>query len=216
MAGNELFAVNFLVGRGFRSPNLNDLGALGFNDLGYEIPGLKRRPSTVSSEVVMVKTRCRTGRKVDRLTGERMFNYEFGLTVRHRRFYVRTHVFDAELKDPIVRRTLLFPADLVPASLAGIPVSAIAATPSQRGQRVVAVATSADPRAVKAFVNDGQIRYYGVDTVFQYAFLPSVDERELLLPRRTRTRSESFCTAPAASARLSCLASSIRKWKVLG
>ena len=163
---NELIALNFLVGRGFRSPNLNDLGALGLNDLGYEVPGQDAAAFNGLIGSSDGEDALSTGRNVDRLAAERMFNYEFGVTVRRRRYYARAHVFDAELKDPIVRRTLLFSADLVPPSLAGIPVSAMAATPSQRGQGVVTVATSADPRAVKAFVNDGQIRYYGVDAVF--------------------------------------------------
>jgi hemoglobin/transferrin/lactoferrin receptor protein len=167
---NELLALNFLVGRGFRSPNLNDLGALGLNDLGYEVPGQDAAAFSGLIGSSDGEDALSTGRNVDQLAAERMFNYEFGVTVRHRRYYARAHVFDAELKDPIVRRTLLFSDGLVPPSLSGIPVSAIAATPSQRSQGVATVATSADPRAVKAFVNDGQIRYYGVDAVFHYSF----------------------------------------------
>ena len=120
---NELLALNFLVGRGFRSPNLNDLGALGLNDLGYEVPGQDAAAFNGLIGSSDGEDALSTGRKVDRLAAERMFNYEFGVTVRHRRYYARAHVFDAELKDPIVRRTLLFSADLVPPSLAGIPVS---------------------------------------------------------------------------------------------
>jgi len=62
-----------------------------------------------------------------------------------------------------VRRTLLFSRAQVPATLAGLPVTPLASTVAQQAQGVVAVATAFDPRAVKAFVNDGRSRYYGVE-----------------------------------------------------
>ena len=52
--------------------------------------------------------------------------------------------------------------------LAGTAVSAIPPTAAQQEQGVVSVATALDSRAVKAFVNEGRARYYGLDTVFRY------------------------------------------------
>ncbi len=165
---NPVLSINALVGRGFRAPNLNDLGALGLNDLGYEIPS----ESAIASGALIGASDgegvASTGRPVDSLTSESLFNYELGTTVNWRRVHGRVHVFDAELKDPIVRRTLLFPAANVPSALAGLPVTPIAPTAGQRDQGVVGVATTFDPRAVKAFVNDGRARYRGVDALFRY------------------------------------------------
>ncbi|MFN0108744.1 MAG: TonB-dependent receptor domain-containing protein [Blastocatellia bacterium] len=166
------FALNFLTGRGFRAPNLNDLGALGLNDLGFEIPSDAAANAGAligSSDGEGVAT---NGRKVSSLRAETLFNYEFGATLRLRRLYLRAQVFDAELKDPIVRRTLLFPAANVPAQLAGISVAPIAQTAAQRAQNVVSVATALDPRAVKTFVNEGAARYYGLETLMRYAISP--------------------------------------------
>jgi outer membrane receptor protein involved in Fe transport len=165
---SPVVGVNALVGRGFRAPNLNDLGALGLNDLGYEIPA----DSSIASGALIGASDgegvVSSGRPVDSLMSERLFNYELGATVNWRRVHGRAHVFQAELRDPIVRRTLLFPATSVPAALAGIPVAPIAPTAAQRDQGVVGVATAFDPRAVKAFVNDGRARYRGVDALVRY------------------------------------------------
>ncbi len=165
-------AMNFLTGRGFRAPNLNDLGALGLNDLGYEVPAEAAAAAggligTSDGEGV-----ASNGNEVAALKAERLFNYELGATLRLRKLYVRAHVFDAELKDPIVRRTMLFPAGSAPTQLAGVPVAPIPQTAAQRAQNVVSVATALDPRAVKAFVNEGKATYYGVETAFQYLVSP--------------------------------------------
>ena len=161
-------SIHGLVGRGFRAPNLNDLGALGLNDLGYEVPA----DATIDAGGLIGASDGEgvlpNGRRTSALAAERLFNYEVGAALRWRRLYARAHAFDAELKDPILRRTLLFPADSAPATLAGVTVTALPQTAAQHEQRVVSVATALDPRAVKAFVNEGHARYYGVDAQVRY------------------------------------------------
>ena len=102
------------------------------------------------------------------MKSERLFNFEVGTTVNWQRLHARAHVFDAELYDPIVRRSLVFPSASVPSSLAGVAVAPIAPTAAQREQGVVSVATPIDARSLKAFVNEGRARYYGVDSLIRY------------------------------------------------
>lgn len=159
------FAIHGIASRGFRAPNLNDLGAIGLNDLGYEIPsaeaiGAGALLSTDAGESATAK-----GTALGGLAPESLMNYEFGMRVRTSRIYARAQFFHAGLSDPIVRRTLLFPATSTPTTLAGIPVTPLIQTAAQRAQGVVMVATAIDPRAVKAFVNDGRSVYYGVETL---------------------------------------------------
>lgn len=162
---NRVVSIQGLVGRGFRAPNLNDLGALGLNDLGYEVPAAATIEAGALVGVSDGEGVASTGRDVTDLTAEQLMNYELGVGLNWDRLYIRVQGFDAELQSPIVRRTVLFPADRVPASLAGVPVTAITPTSPQLAQGVVSVATALDPRAVKAFVNEGSTRYYGIDTV---------------------------------------------------
>lgn len=155
-----------LHGRGFRAPNLNDLGAVGLNDLGYEIPAAEAIAAGALIGASDGEGVASSGRAVDRLRAERLMNYEAGATLQWRGTYARVHLFDAELYDAIVRRTLLFPLSATPSSLTGLPVSTIEPTAAQRAEEVASVATAIDPRAVKAFVNEGRTRYRGVDASF--------------------------------------------------
>lgn len=164
-----VLGVHALVGRGFRAPNLNDLGAIGLNDLGYEIPAGEAIPAGALLAASAGEDALPAGGRLRKLEPERLSSYEAGFKVTTRRLYARAHVFDAELTDPIVRRTLLFPAGQAPAALAGLEVTPVAPTPAQLAAGVVGVATALDPRAVKAFVNDGHSRYYGVESLARYA-----------------------------------------------
>ena len=165
----EAVRLHALAGRGFRAPNLNDLGALGLNDLGYEVPASEAAAAGAFVGTSDGETAVSTGRRVASLQAESLLNYEFGISFERRRLYARAQVFDAELERPIVRRTLLFPADRLPSSVAGLPVQPIAPTAEQRAQGVAPIAVAVDPRALKAFVNDGAARYYGLEALLRFA-----------------------------------------------
>lgn len=162
----RVFEVHALGGRGFRAPNLNDLGALGLNDLGYEIPAAEAPGALLGNNAA--ESALPLGRSVSSLKAESLWNAELGVAARTRKVYARLHGFHADLIDPIVRRTLLFPLNAVPASLAGLSVRANEPTTAQRAAGVTTVSTSFDPRGVKAFVNDGAARYYGLESLLRY------------------------------------------------
>ncbi|MBS1811538.1 MAG: TonB-dependent receptor [Acidobacteria bacterium] len=164
------FNLHALTGRGFRAPNLNDLGALGLNDLGYEIPSSAAVTANALMGMSDGENALSSGKKVVALKAESLHNYEFGASWQTQKIYARAQIFDAELKQPIVRRTLLFAASNIPTNLAGLAVTPITPTADQRAQNVITVATALDARAVKAFVNDGAAKYYGVDALVHYSF----------------------------------------------
>ena len=166
------FGIHALVSRGFRAPNLNDLGAVGLNDLGYEIPAAEAVTAGALLSTDAGESAVSKGSRLTPLAPESLMNFEFGVRLTPGRLYARAQFFDAELHDPITRRTLLFPVSSAPAQLAGLSVAVLPQTAAQKVQGVVAVATSIDPRAVKAFVNDGRSRYYGFESLARYAISP--------------------------------------------
>jgi len=156
------------VGRGFRAPNVNDLGAVGLNDLGYEVPSADAAAAGALLATSAGEGALSQGSRLRPLGPERLWNYEAGLKVHGSGFYARAQFFRAELYDPVVRRTLLFPAGAAPAQLGALAVVPLPQTEAQRAQGVVTVAAPFDPRAVKSFVNDGRARYEGVESLLEW------------------------------------------------
>ncbi|MGH9720650.1 MAG: TonB-dependent receptor, partial [Bryobacteraceae bacterium] len=117
-----------LVGRGFRAPNANDLGAIGVNDLGYEVPATDAAPAGALLASSSSEGATSLDRPIEKLRAEQLLSYEFGLRLRTNKLDARIQFFDAELHDPIARRTLLFPRDRVPTSLSGLPVTMLPPT----------------------------------------------------------------------------------------
>ncbi len=163
-------AVHFLSGKGFRAPNLNDLGAIGLNDLGYEIPASEAAGAMMGTSAG--ETALSLGKPVRALVPESMVNFESGITLTGHRTHLRIQAFQASLHHPIVRRTLVFAAGSYPSSLAGMEVQPIAPTPAQAAQGIVTVSPLFDPRAIKAFVNEGRARYRGVESRFDWTLTP--------------------------------------------
>ncbi len=194
---NSFASLNFVAGRGFRAPNVTDMSSLGLISQGaYDVP---------SSEAVAVGAlvgadsgdgALSTGNPIRKLGAESLYSYELGLTISTRKIYVRTQLFDSELLNPIVSRTLLFPANQVPASIAGVMVTPMAQTAGQLQQGVVAVQTALSPRAVRSTANDGHSKYYGTESLIRvklnstwnfdwnYTFMVGRD----LYPNRVRSR----------------------------
>jgi outer membrane receptor protein involved in Fe transport len=141
------------------------LGVVGLNDLGYEVPAGAAVGAGALLSASSGEGAVSSGRAVVGLKPESLRNYEAGVRWQSNKLYTRVQGFWADLRDPIVRRTLLFPTAAVPTTLAGQAVTRITPTPAQAAQGVVTVATAIDPRAVKSFVNDGQSRYYGVEAL---------------------------------------------------
>lgn len=158
---NPQLAWHLVSGRGFRAPNLNDLGSVGLTGNGFEVPVEEASGALVAVDAS--ETALSRGVAARPLQPEKLHNVESGLRWRLGRWRASGQYFYARLSDPIARRTLLLPVGAVPASLGGQPLTVLAPTAAQKAQGVVAVATPVDPRAVKTFENDGHSVYQGLE-----------------------------------------------------
>jgi outer membrane receptor protein involved in Fe transport len=71
---NDSLGLHGVVSRGFRAPNLNDLGALGLNDLGYEIPVAETIASGALLSTDAGESAVSRGVPVRKLSAESIFN----------------------------------------------------------------------------------------------------------------------------------------------
>jgi hemoglobin/transferrin/lactoferrin receptor protein len=161
-------SLNFVAGRGFRAPNVNDLSSLGLATLGYDVPSYEASAVGALMGTDSGDSATSTGKKFQTLGAESLYSYELGLTINTSKLYTRVQAFDSEMRNPIAGRTLLFPVNNVPTTIAGIAVFPIAQTADQKAQNVMAVQTALSPRAVHASANDGQSKYYGIESLVRF------------------------------------------------
>ncbi len=158
------FMVHATAGRGFRAPNVSDLGSVGLSGLGYEVTAADALAAGALLGNSAGEGSLPSRRQVQDLRAETLLNYDLGLSWRSSRLSVRAQTFRSSFADPITRRTLLFNAKQPPTSVAGLPVVVVPPTPAQQAAGVVSVAPTIDPRSMKTIANDGAARYSGFDS----------------------------------------------------
>ena len=150
------------VNRGFRAANAFDLGALGVTGGGYELS-----PTASISLGALAGTSdgadaVSTGQAVEALRPESMYAYEAGLKFRSSKLSASLNVFDLELHDQILRRTLILPVPIsqVPADVLAEAFSGVNVTGQDaQGRIFVDVA----PNPVITRVNIDRARVRGVE-----------------------------------------------------
>jgi hemoglobin/transferrin/lactoferrin receptor protein len=151
--------IAFNYSRGFRAPNITDLGTLGLTGDGFESDFSSASAlggiigSTAGSDAVS------TGIPVTRQRSEVSNNLDLGFRYRHQRFDTALTWFLIEINDAIVKQALILPAGAVGKSLGGQPII------SQNANGTVFVALSTAPVLVRANFTDARI--YGLEYTFE-------------------------------------------------
>lgn len=145
----------FNYSRGFRAPNITNLGSLGLVGVGFQVStadvlGLGATLGTTAGDDAVS-----TGVEVAPLRSETSNNYDFSLRYRRGRFDTELTAFRIDYGDAIVRQTLILPPGAVGLRLGSQVVEA------QLPNGAVIVPASAAPVLVQA--NFGDARMKGVE-----------------------------------------------------
>jgi hemoglobin/transferrin/lactoferrin receptor protein len=154
----EGFSLLANVSRGFRAPHMTDLGALGLVGTGFEISasevaGLNGTVgSTADDEAVT------TGLPVEQLEPETSMNYELGMRFYRGRVDTDFAVFFNEIKENIVKQSLILPPGAVGRKLGSETIT------EQLANGVVFVDVASTPVLVRA--NFGKDQIWGIEHTF--------------------------------------------------
>jgi hemoglobin/transferrin/lactoferrin receptor protein len=153
------------VSRGYRVPDITDLGTFGLTGSGYEVSnreveGLGATVGTTANAAALS-----TGDPVEILDPETSLNYE--LTVRHRSRNLRSSLtgFINDIEANIAKQTLILPQGAVGLSLAGEPIV------RQLPTGAVFVPVSTNPVLVRA--NFDEARIWGVEYALDWQAAPA-------------------------------------------
>ncbi|MGH9816605.1 MAG: TonB-dependent receptor [Candidatus Acidiferrales bacterium] len=147
------FSANF--SRGFRAPNMSDLGTLGLTGTGFEVSASELAGlgaeigDTAGSDAVS------SGLPVIQLEPETAQSYEFTIRYRNSRFSAEVTGFINDLGNELTKQALILPPGAVGLTLGGEPIT------SQLPSGVVFVDAATSPVLVRA--NFDQARSFGLE-----------------------------------------------------
>ncbi|HWT02057.1 MAG TPA: TonB-dependent receptor, partial [Pyrinomonadaceae bacterium] len=153
-AAERLF-LTFNYSRGFRAPNITDLGTLGLVGNGFEVDAR----SAIGLGGIIGTTADRnavpSGRPVEILRSETSNNFDVGVRYRSRRFETDLTLFQNDINDAISQQTLLLPPGATGLLLGDQPVT------QQLANGAVIVPLSTNPALVRS--NFGDARFRGLE-----------------------------------------------------
>lgn len=147
------------VARGFRAPNVNDLGEQGLTGGGFEVSPREAVDSGALIGTSSGPDAASSGAAWAPLAPEVLWSFEAGWRYDGPETRIEVSVFDSELFDSIARRTVIFGRDVVGNTIGGETIV------DQDDQGRVFVA--ADPRPVVSRANIGRKRIRGLEAMFQ-------------------------------------------------
>jgi len=149
------FRVAFNYSRGFRYPNMTDLGTLGLTGDGFEVDYLASSSLGGTIGTTVGPDAVTTGIPVAKQSSEVSHNLDFGLRYQGKRFDTEFTVFRLDLGNAITKQALILPPGAVGQLLGDQPIT------SQLPNGVVFVPISTTPVIVRANFSDA--RLYGFE-----------------------------------------------------
>ena len=152
------FSVAANVSRGFRSPDITDLGTFGLTGSGYEISNREVEGLGATVGTTADAAALSTGDAVRVLDPETSLNYELTLRYKSRRFRADLTAFQNDIDANIAKQSLILPQGALGIDLAGEPIT------RQLPSGVVFVAVSSNPVLVRTNFDEARIR--GLEATF--------------------------------------------------
>jgi hemoglobin/transferrin/lactoferrin receptor protein len=149
------FSLVFNYSRGFRAPNITDLGTLGLTGDGFEVDFASASALGGSVGTTASDQAVSTGIPVQQQRSEISNNFDFGFRLHRGRINTSLTGFLIDINDAIVKQTLILPAGAVGKFLGDQQIT------SQLPTGAVFVAASATP--VLARVNFTDARLWGLE-----------------------------------------------------
>ncbi len=148
---NDNFSVVFNYSRGFRYPNITDLGTLGLTGDGFEVDHITAQAYNGTVGTTAGADAVSTGLPVAKQRSEISNNYDFGVRYDRHRVNAAFTVFRLDINKAIVKQALILPAGAVGRLLGSDVIT------TQNANGTVFVAASANPVLVRTNFTDAKI-----------------------------------------------------------